>query len=89
MLGSAKGPLFLLLMRPILLLVAVASVAGVPLALLYGNKWLNSYPYRVEFSPWMFGVSLAVMLVIVALTVLYHFAGLVRINPVEVLRRGE
>jgi putative ABC transport system permease protein len=86
MLGSARLDLFTLLARPLLLLVAVASIAGVPPALYFGARWLEQYPYKIYFSPLLFLTAFGVMLVIVMGTIVYHFVKVTRVNPVEVLR---
>ena len=66
-----------------------ACVAGVPLSLFYGNAWLEPYPFRIDYSPWMFVTGFVVITVIVSVTVMYHFLRLTRISPVETLRISE
>ncbi len=86
MLGSQRLDLFVLLARPLFLLVAIASLAGIAPALYFGTKWLEQYPFRIYFSPLLFVTSFGVMVTIVTATIVYHFVKVTRVNPVEVLR---
>ncbi len=89
MLGSSRSHLLILLARPIFILVAIACSAGAPLAFWSGSRWLEQYPTRIAFSPFLFLIAFALVLSIVAITILYHFARMARISPVEVLRLGD
>ena len=89
MLGSDRTDMLMLLARPLLALVTIACAAGAPLSLFYGNKWLEPYPFRIEFSPWILACGFGVTLVIVVATALYHFLSVTRVNPVDVLRGSE
>jgi putative ABC transport system permease protein len=86
MLGSGQVSMLMLLARPLFLLVTIACAAGVPLSLFYGNKWLEPYPFRIEYSPWILIAGFGVTLLIVGTTALYHFLNVTRVNPVEVIR---
>jgi putative ABC transport system permease protein len=85
-LGSARISLLVLLFRPNLIILVSACVIATPLTLLAGIRWLEQYPYRVAFSPTLFILSFAIILVIMALTVFKHFLKVANVNPVEVLR---
>lgn len=87
MLGSSRSGLLLLLVRPVTLLVILACAAGAPVAYLSGSKWLEQYPSRIMISPSMFLIAFVVVVAVVGATILYHFARLTRISPVDVLRQ--
>ncbi len=89
MLGSDRSGMLVLLARPLLMLVIISCAVGAPLSLFYGNKWLEPYPFRIEYSPWILASGFGVTLLIVAATALYHFLSITRVNPVDVLRGSE
>jgi putative ABC transport system permease protein len=88
MLGSTQASLLILLARPAFVLVLTACAAGAPLAFLSGTRWLEQYPFRVDVSPLIFMSAFLIVLTIVAVTILYHFLRVTRVNPINVLRMG-
>jgi putative ABC transport system permease protein len=86
-LGSTRSELLVLLVKPSLSLTAVAGILGVPIALFFGNEWLAQFPYRVSFSPALFFIAFASIVVVVLATILYQCFRLTMINPTEVLRK--
>lgn len=88
MLGSNRASLLMLLARPAFFLVLTACVTGIPVAFLSGSRWLDQYPFRVDISPFMFLSAFLIVLTIVAITILYHFLKVTRVNPIDVLRMG-
>jgi putative ABC transport system permease protein len=86
-LGSARSQILMLLLRPTMILILCASIAGVPIALTVGNAWLSQYPYRIEFSSLIFLITLALLVAVMLLTILHQCFRLTRINPTEVLRQ--
>lgn len=85
-LGSGKDHIMILLFRPIIILLLVSCVAGIPLAFIAGVRWLEQYPYRVDFSPAHFITAFGIILFVTAATVLKHFLRVTGVNPVNVLR---
>jgi putative ABC transport system permease protein len=86
-LGSGSVGIMLMLFKPSFLILLLSCLAGTPVAIFLGNHWLSQYPYHIDVLLWWFPATFLVMLVIVSLTVLYHFLGITKINPVEVLRK--
>ncbi|HZY79714.1 MAG TPA: ABC transporter permease [Cyclobacteriaceae bacterium] len=85
--GSDRGRLMLLLFWPSMLLLAIASIIGMPIAYLSGVEWLNGYPYRVEFSTLWFVFSFGVILIVMIGAIVYHLIKVTSVNPVVVLKQ--
>lgn len=85
-LGSARSQILMLLIRPTLMMIMVAAVAGTPIALALGNSWLSRFPFRVHFSPVLFIIAFALIVMVVMLTIMHQCFRLTRINPTQVLR---
>jgi putative ABC transport system permease protein len=67
-------------------LIALASVIASPIAWLVMNKWLESYPYRINIAWWMFGLSAIVVLLVASVTISYQAIKTAIANPVKSLR---
>lgn len=67
-------------------LVMVAVVIAVPVAWYALNKWLDNYPYRIEVGPWVFVITVLMLVVIALLTIGYQAVRAARANPVRSLR---
>lgn len=88
LLGSAVINLFALVFRPLFLGLLLASLAGAPLALWIGNKWLRNYPYHTEFSWLLPVISLGLILLIILITLLSYLFRIMNIQPASVLREN-
>jgi putative ABC transport system permease protein len=87
LLGSAGIGIMILLVRPILIALSLSCMAGIPIIIYAGGDWLARYPYRVEISPVLFVIAFAAILLVIAVTVLYHFVQVTKLNPAQVLRQ--
>lgn len=86
LLGSATRGLFILLFRPIFLILFAACAVGVPVVLWGGEQWLARYPYRTDFSISILLVSFTAILVVMLITVSSYLFKIMRVQPAEVLR---
>ncbi|MDB5223548.1 MAG: FtsX-like permease family protein, partial [Chitinophagaceae bacterium] len=57
-----------------------------PLAYLAITKWLQSFPYRINISWWIFGLAGALVIVIALITVSFQALKAAIANPVKSLR---
>ena len=85
-LGASVSRLYLLLSSEYLMLIAISVAVALPLGLVGMNKWLESYPYRIEMQWWMFVLPVLVIMVVAALTVGYQVLKATLKNPVDSLR---
>lgn len=86
-LGSAALNLFALLFRPTLLMLTAATLAGAPLAMWIGNKWLMNYPYHTSFSPLLPLIAFALVLLVMFVTLVFYLFRILDIQPAKVLRQ--
>lgn len=67
-------------------LVLLAVVIAVPVAWFALNKWLENYPYRIEVGPWVFVITVVMLVLIALLTTGYQAVKAASVNPVKSLR---
>jgi len=72
--------------KEFILLVVLSNLASWPLVFLATRKWLQSFPYRVDFSILPYLVALFVTVAIAYGSMLYHTSKASRINPADSLR---
>ena len=85
-LGASVAGVVWMLSREFATLVVIANLVGWPIAYYAGSRWLESFAYRVEISPWSFAAVGASALVIAMATVGYQAQRAARIDPATVLR---
>ncbi|MEE0234787.1 MAG: FtsX-like permease family protein [Bacteroidales bacterium] len=67
--------------------ILIASVIAIPVAYLYIDKWLQSYPVRIENTFWIYIGSLSLVLMIVVASITLQALRLMRTNPAEALKK--
>jgi len=85
-LGASSLGIVSLLTRDYAKWVLVASVCAWPVAWYIADSWLQSFPYRVDLSAWVFLLCSFLLLGIVLLTVGYKALRVANANPVNALR---
>lgn len=84
--GASVASIIGLFSRGFLQLVAVAMVAGFPLAWYFMRRWLQGFAYSNGIDWWVFPLAGALSLMVAFLTVALRAMGVARGNPVEALR---
>jgi putative ABC transport system permease protein len=72
--------------REFLLLIVISNFIAWPVAYYLIKNWLQSFPYRIDFSPLPYFVALLLTLIFALLSMLYQIFRVSRINPAESLR---
>lgn len=67
-------------------LVLLAAVIACPAAWWATHRWLQNYPYRVGVSPWLFVVSVFLVVLVALLTIGVQAVKAAVANPVKALR---
>lgn len=84
--GATVASIVGLLSRDFVKIVVVSFVIASPVAAWLMTQWLNSFPYRIELSLWIFaGAGLAALL-IALFTISFQAFQSAKANPVESLR---
>lgn len=85
-LGSSITSIVRLLSKDFLRLVLVAILIASPIAWLLMQNWLESFPYRISITIWVFVIAGTVAMIIALLTVSFQAIKAARANPVKSLR---
>jgi putative ABC transport system permease protein len=85
-LGASMGQIVLLLGKDFLKLVLIGGLVAVPAALYITNEWLADFAYRIPVSSAPFIASIALSLLVAALTVSGRAIKAALANPVKSLR---
>ena len=84
--GATVTDVLLLLSKSYLILISVAILIGVPVSYIAGEVFLEDFPYRIQITPLLFGISIAL---IGGLSLLIIWTQTVKVaitNPVKWLR---
>ena len=85
-LGASVQQIVTTLSTDFIKLVAIALIIATPLVYIAANKWLQSYPYRIEMS-WLLFASAGILVMLIALfTVSFQSIKAAIVNPVKSLR---
>ena len=85
-LGASVKSIVTSLSTDFIKLVVLALVIASPLAYMAANTWLQNFPYRIEISWWLFGLSSILVMMIALITISFQSIKAAIANPVESLR---
>ena len=85
-LGASVISITALIAKDFIKLVAIALIVATPLVYIAANKWLQSYPYRIEMSWWLFASAGILVMLIALFTVSFQSIKAAMANPVKSLR---
>jgi putative ABC transport system permease protein len=84
--GARIREIMTMLNLDLLTWIMISFVMAVPLALLFMNKWLESFAYKITLSWWIFAMAGFTALLIALLTVSAQSWKAANRNPVEALK---
>ena len=84
--GASAGQITLLLSRSFLILIAMATVLGVPLGYFLGDSFLQTYAYRITISPGLVLIGVSTVALLGVLTIGSQTWRAAGDNPVNSLR---
>lgn len=85
-LGASAASLVGLLSRDNLRLILLSAVIATPLIYFIAQKWLSSYPMRIDISPMFFVIPLAILLLLVAFVSSFQTIKAASTNPTDHLK---
>jgi putative ABC transport system permease protein len=85
-LGSSVSQVVVLLSKGFIQLVIIANIIAWPLAWYIMNKWLQSFPYRIDINLLLFLLAGLGVLIIAFLSVGFQTLKAARINPAITLK---
>ncbi|MBN1792045.1 MAG: ABC transporter permease [Bacteroidales bacterium] len=84
--GASVGNILLLVSRDFFKLVILGIVIAAPAIYYLSNKWLEKYPFRIDFNWWLFLLSGLIIILISALTISYNTLAIAHTNPAESIK---
>ena len=85
-LGASIPEVVVLLSREMLVLVGMAVLVAWPVAYFAMNTWLQNFPFRTSFDPWIFLISGLAALCVAFLTISYQAVKAALADPIDSLR---
>ena len=85
-LGAPIQSILVLLSKEFTLLIGIAFLISAPIAWYFMHRWLQQYPYRIDFGAWFFVATMGGSVLIAWITVGYTAIKAARANPVKSLR---
>jgi putative ABC transport system permease protein len=85
-LGASVNHVVTILSKDFLKLVIIALIISSPLAYMAAGKWLETFPYRIAISWWLFGGTALLVIFIALATVSFQAIKAAIANPVKSLR---
>lgn len=85
-LGASVSNILLLVSTEYVLIMSLSFVIGVPVSLIFGRQWLNSFAYKVNLGWWEFAIPIAFLALMTLLLVVAQSVRTSLSNPVNSLR---
>lgn len=85
-LGGNAGGLVLMFIREYQILILLACLVALPASWYFSLRWLERFALKTEISPWIYFVSVFLVLLISLGTILFRILRSVQANPVDALR---
>jgi putative ABC transport system permease protein len=82
-LGASVPDFLLLLCRDLIGLIVIADLIALPLTYWGGNKWLESYSFRIYHNAWTFIIPTIIVLLIALFTISFQAIKAALANPVQ------
>ncbi len=67
-------------------LLIIAAVLGFPVAYIFANYWLKSFPNRIEVGPGVFLLAFTTILIITVISISYHLIKSIKMKSVDSLK---
>jgi len=84
--GATAASILFMLQKDFSKLILIASVIALPAGYYIIKQWLHSYAYHIDLNPFYFLVTIFVIVMIAALTLVFHTLRAANLNPSDTLR---
>ena len=85
-LGASVANISFILSKDFLQLIGLAFLIAAPVAGYIMNKWLQDFAYRTSISWWVFGIAVALAVLVTAVAVGFQTIKAAIANPIKSLR---
>lgn len=86
--GASAGSIIYLIAKEFIVLVVISAIIAFPAVFYFMDRWLQSFPYRIDLmdEAGAFLLSAAIVIFLTMMTVIYHSARAANANPIKALR---
>ena len=85
-LGASVSNILLLVSTEYMLIMSLSFMIGVPVSLIFGRQWLNTFAYKVNLGWWEFAIPIVFLALMTLLLVVAQSVRTSLSNPVTSLR---
>ncbi|WP_436517385.1 ABC transporter permease [Ekhidna sp. To15] len=85
-LGATPGNLYRVFTKRFLIIIAAGLTGGLIIGNLLINKWLENYPYHVDFGADIIMITIVITITIALIAIISQVFKVVRTNPVQYLK---
>jgi putative ABC transport system permease protein len=85
-LGASIPDILLLFYKEFVFLVLMAFIVSAPLTGYFMSGWLNTFASKINLSPWIFALSMALSILVAVVTISFQSLKVALANPVDSLR---
>jgi putative ABC transport system permease protein len=85
-LGSPVYSIVFNLVKEYMVLVSIAGIIAIPVALIFINRFLGNYPYRIEISTFNIVASIVSAIMVAFITIVFKAGKTANSNPLEALK---
>ncbi|MEP1033667.1 FtsX-like permease family protein [Ekhidna sp.] len=85
-LGASSGNLYKVFTRKFLLIITIGLAGGLIIGNLLINKWLENYPYHVDFGIGIIGFTAVITIAISLVAIISQVFKVVKTNPIQYLK---
>ena len=85
-LGASELSIVLLLSKEFRNPLIVSYIMALPVASLISNRWISDFAYKIEISPWLYGITALVLFIVTSFTLGFQSMKAAMANPINNLR---
>lgn len=85
-LGASARNLYQVFTKKFLLIITLGLTGGLLIGNVLINKWLDDYPYHIDFGLSIIGITIAITLAIALIAIISQVFKVVKTNPVQYLK---
>ncbi|MBR4974093.1 MAG: hypothetical protein IKY60_00765, partial [Bacteroidales bacterium] len=67
--------------------VCIAAVIAVPTGYILIQRWLDSYPYRIDNYWWIYAAALIIIILVAIISITWQAVRLMNSNPIKELKK--
>ena len=85
--GCSRKELFYSMAWGFIKVVCIAAVIAVPTGYILIQRWLDSYPYRIDNYWWIYAAALMIIILVAIISITWQAVRLMNSNPIKELKK--